>query len=68
MLMTNPIFICRFKINLASMGICLYSLTQHSHKKIDCCNFIMEKIRGIYIEVVTAESYVDDLTLVCKMR
>jgi hypothetical protein len=51
------------KKTLRQLGICLYSLTQHSQKKIDCCNFILEKIRGIYIEVVTAESYADDITL-----
>jgi hypothetical protein len=36
-------------------------------ERIDCCNFILEKIRNIDIELVTAEAYADDLTLIFKM-
>ena len=34
---------------------------------INCCNFILDRIRNIDIEVITAEAYADDLTVIFRM-
>jgi hypothetical protein len=54
-------------IFIICMEILLIKILLMQGEGIDCCNFILEKIRNIDIESVTAEAYADDLTVIFKM-
>jgi hypothetical protein len=54
-------------IFIICIEVLLIKIVDMEGRGIDSCNFVLEKIRGIDIETVTAEAYADDLTLIFKM-
>jgi hypothetical protein len=49
------------------MEILLIKIRSMNGSGLDCCNFILRKIDGVDVEVVTAEAYADDLTILFRM-
>jgi hypothetical protein len=54
-------------IFIICMEILLIKIVLTQGRGINCCNFILNRIRDIDIEVITAEAYADDLTVIFRM-